>query len=74
MLADLLDDNAVIHQVYPWIGEQDDWAGNLRKAAEHIRSLQVRTAHQETRVSCQLLLAALASLEKRCRRSNPLRS
>jgi len=63
MLADLVGDNAILHQLYRLIAAQDDWAGNLRKAAEHIRSLQVQTVHQETRDSCQWLLAALAGLE-----------
>jgi hypothetical protein len=63
MLTDLLAENAVLHQVYPLIAAQDDWAENLREAAERIHSLQVRATHQETRVSCQWLLAALASLE-----------
>ena len=38
-------------------------SGILQGAAAHIRALQVRTAHHETRNSCQLLLGALASLE-----------
>jgi hypothetical protein len=63
MLSDLLADNAVLHQVYSLIAAQTDWVGNLRKAVEQLRSLQVRTAHQEVRDSCQWLLAALASLK-----------
>jgi hypothetical protein len=62
MLANLLDDSAAFHQVYPLIAAKDDWAGNLRRATAHIRSLQVQTAHQGTLDSCQWLLAALASL------------
>jgi hypothetical protein len=63
LLADLLGDNAALHQVYPLIATHDDWAGNLRRATAHIRSLRAGTAHQQTRDACQLLLAALASLE-----------
>lgn len=63
MLAHLLDDSAILHQVYPLIAAQDDWAGNLGRAIAHVRSLQVRTAHQETRDACAWLLAAFASLE-----------
>jgi hypothetical protein len=63
MLADLLDDNATMHQVYPLIAAWDDWPGNLRQATVQIRALRDRTAHQETRDSCQWLLAAFASLE-----------
>jgi hypothetical protein len=63
MLANLLDDSATFHQVYDLIAGQDDWAGSLQRATGQIRSLLVRTTHQETRTSYQWLLAALASLE-----------
>jgi hypothetical protein len=63
MLTDLVEDSATFHQVYPLMAAQDDWEGNLRRAAAHIRSLQVRTLHRETRDSCQLMLGALVSLE-----------
>jgi len=63
MLANLLDDNAIFHQVYALIAAKGDWAGNLQRAAAHIRSLQVRIVQQETRDSCEWVLAALASLE-----------
>lgn len=63
LLADLLDDNATVHQVYPLIAAPQDWPGNLQRATMHIRALRDRTAHQETRDSCQWLLAAFASLE-----------
>ncbi|MGA3002888.1 MAG: glycosyltransferase [Acetobacteraceae bacterium] len=62
MLADLLDDNAILHQVYPLIAAHD-WPGNLRRATAHVGALRDQTAHQETRDSCQWLLAAFASLE-----------
>jgi hypothetical protein len=45
------------------IAAPQDWAGNLGHATAFIRELQIRTAHQETRDSCALLLSALASLE-----------
>ena len=41
MLSHLLDDNAILHQVYPLIAARDDWAGNLGRATAHVRSLQV---------------------------------
>jgi len=63
MLARLLQDSATLHRVYPLIAAADDWVGNLQRATGHIRSLQLRTAHLETHVACQWLLAALASLE-----------
>lgn len=63
LLADLLDDNAALHQVYALLAEQNDWGGNLRRATSHVRSLQAQTPHQATREACQWLLATLASLE-----------
>ena len=62
-LADLLVDNASLHQIYPLIAERDDWTGNLRKATAHIRTVQRLSAHQETRDACRDLLLALAALE-----------
>jgi hypothetical protein len=31
MLADLLNDNATMHQVYPLTAAPDDWAGNRKR-------------------------------------------
>lgn len=62
LLADQLDDNTIIHQVYPLLAD-DAWPDNLRRATMHIRSLRESTTHPETRDACQWLLAAFASLE-----------
>jgi hypothetical protein len=63
MLADLLGDNAILHQVYPLIAAHDNWSRNLVRARAQILALRSGTAFRETRDSCQWLLAALASLE-----------
>lgn len=63
VLADLLDDNATVHQLYQLVAATDHWSGNLQRATAMIRALRDRTADQATRDSYQWILAALASLE-----------
>jgi hypothetical protein len=62
MLADLLDDNAVLHALYGMLEGRDPAAG-VRAAAVHVEALRARTAHAQMRTACGDALAALAGLE-----------
>ena len=62
MLADLLDDNAALHAIYPMLGGPDA-AGGVRAATAHVRTLAGSTEHEETRRACARAAAALEGLD-----------
>jgi hypothetical protein len=64
VLADLLDDNAALHEVYPLMARARDPAGGLAQALRHVESLRERSAHATTREACAKLAAALEGLEE----------
>ena len=62
MLADLLEDNAALHAVYPMLDGADPRQG-VRDAIAHLRALSQRSPHEETRRACAQVVKALDGLD-----------
>lgn len=63
MLAQLLEDNASLHRIYPLLAAPENWAAAIARATGHVEAIRHRTAHERTRAACASLLAALAQAQ-----------
>jgi hypothetical protein len=59
MLADLLEDNAALHEIYPMTAAPGDWESGVREAMRHVEALQRGTTHAETIGDCRRVISAL---------------
>jgi hypothetical protein len=64
LLADLLEDNASLHEIYALMAQGRDPSSGLAQAMRHVESLRERSAQAPTREACAKLLAALESLKE----------